>query len=206
MLQCVTIHVCHGQKVAILGMVIPPLIGILLMGIYTPTIGLMTIPSLPMARWPRSPSQARLLDCHRLQLWRKWRSIHGPIASLFPDLNKATGNSNTPGLMMNTFPYPPWDWYTYLPIEHKKSTKFREICHTWMVWASECVSLSRPTYPIRKITDSKSLAKLLRHTTPHSRFTGRKPGFSSRFFHFPQINWWKTWHKNHQKSVSCILT
>ena len=33
-----------GSKVAILGMVIPPLIGILIMGIKTPTIGLMTIP------------------------------------------------------------------------------------------------------------------------------------------------------------------
>ena len=32
------------SKVAILGMVIPPLIGILIMGIKTPTIGLMTIP------------------------------------------------------------------------------------------------------------------------------------------------------------------
>ena len=27
------IHMCHGQKVAILGMVIPPFIGILIMGI-----------------------------------------------------------------------------------------------------------------------------------------------------------------------------
>ena len=77
-------------------------------------------------------SQPHLLDCHRLQLWRKWRSIHGPIASLFPDLNKATGKWNTPGLMMNTFPYHPWDWYIYLLIDHKKSSKSRETCHTSM--------------------------------------------------------------------------
>ena len=33
-----------GSKLLVLGMVIPPLIGILIMGIQTPTIGLMTIP------------------------------------------------------------------------------------------------------------------------------------------------------------------
>jgi len=33
-----------GSKLPILGMVIPHLVEILIMGIYTPTVGLMTIP------------------------------------------------------------------------------------------------------------------------------------------------------------------
>ena len=33
-----------GSKLPMLGMVISPLIGIVIMGIYAPTIGLMTIP------------------------------------------------------------------------------------------------------------------------------------------------------------------
>ena len=31
-------------------------------------------------------------------------------------------------------PYHPWSWYIYLHLPYKKSTKCRQMYHTWMVW------------------------------------------------------------------------